>query len=131
MKRACAARLHRLGDQLKLAAAFVDGDASTNQYSEAVGGAEAQQAGLAAKEDDRKLRLTILQSEVDMSRRRRAAVGDLAFDPEIGVVGLDVLADVGDQRADAPDAALGRDGSDSDAGLALRASWSESDSRPR
>ena len=30
------------------------------------------------------------------------AVRDLAFDPEVGIGGLDVLAEVGDQGADAP-----------------------------
>ena len=67
LKRPRAARLHGLGNQLKLAAALVDRDASTNQHSEAVGRAKAQQPCVAAEEDDRKLRLAILESEVDVS----------------------------------------------------------------
>jgi hypothetical protein len=106
LKRPGAARLHRLGDQLKLAAALVDGDASAYQHGEAIGGPEAQQASLPAKEDDGQLSVAVFESEVDMAGGRRTAVGDLALNPKVGVVSLDVLTDVGDQRANAPNAAL-------------------------
>jgi hypothetical protein len=96
LKRPCAARLHSLADQLKLAPTLVDGDATANQYCEAVRKAEAQKASLAAEENDRQLRLAILESEVNMARGRRMAVGDLAFDPKVGIGGLDMLADICD-----------------------------------
>ena len=54
--------------------------------------------------------LAILQCEVNMAGGRWAAVGDLALNPQVGVVRLDVLADVGDQSANALDAALDSDG---------------------
>ena len=52
--------------------------------------------------------LTVLQSEVDMAGRRMTAVGDLAFNPQIGIVGLHVLTDIGDERTHTPDAAIDR-----------------------
>ena len=40
LKRPGSARLHRLGDELQLASALIDGNASTNQRGETVGGPE-------------------------------------------------------------------------------------------
>ena len=85
---------------------LVDGDAAADEDGEAVRGAEAEEHGLAAEEHDGELGFAVLESEVDVAGGRGAAVGDLAFDPEVGVVGFDVLADVGDEVADGPDAAL-------------------------
>jgi hypothetical protein len=42
------------------------------------------------------LSLAVLQGEVNMAGGRWAAVGNLALDPQIGIVGFDVLANVGD-----------------------------------
>ncbi len=95
------------GDELELAAGLVDRDAATDEDGEAVGGAEAKELGLAAEEDDGKLGFAVFEGEVDVAGGGRAAVGDLTFDPEVGVGGFDLLTDVGDEGADGPDAALG------------------------
>ena len=106
LKRTGAARFHGFGDELELPTALVDGDAAANQNGEAIGRAEAEELRLAAEEDDGELGFAVLEREVDVARRCRAAVGDLAFNPEIGVGGFDVLSNVSDQSANAPDAAL-------------------------
>jgi hypothetical protein len=62
---------------------------------------------LTAEEDYGELGFAVLESEVDVAGGSGAAVGDLAFDPEIGEGSFDLLADVGDEGADGPDAALG------------------------
>ena len=54
-----AARLQRLGDELKLAARLVDGDAAAHQNGQSVLRLEAQQLRLAAEEHHRKLRLAV------------------------------------------------------------------------
>ena len=107
LERSGAAGLQRFGDELELAAALVDGDAAADEDGEAVGGAEAEELRLAAEEDDGELSFAVLESEVDVAGGSGAAVGDLAFDPEVGVGGLDLLADAGDEGANAVDAALG------------------------
>ena len=81
-----AARLQRLGDELELAARLVDGDAAAHQDGESILRAEAEELGLAAEEHDRKLRFAVLEREVDVAGGRGAAVGDLALDPEVGVL---------------------------------------------
>ena len=55
----CAARFQRLGDELKLAARLVDGDAAAHQNGQSVLRLEAQQLRLAAEEHHRKLRLAV------------------------------------------------------------------------
>ncbi|MCU1318967.1 MAG: hypothetical protein JWP98_485, partial [Edaphobacter sp.] len=102
-----SAWLHGFGDELELAAALVDGDAATDENGEAIGQAEAEELGLTAEEDDGKLGFAVFEGEVDVAGGGGAAVGDLALDPDVGVAGLDLLADVGDEGADGPDAALG------------------------
>ena len=107
LQRARAAGLDRLGDELELAARLVDGDAAAHQDGEAILRAEAEHLGLAAKEHDGELGFAVFEREVDVAGGRGAAVGDLALDPEVGVVALDLLADAGDEVADGPDAAVG------------------------
>jgi hypothetical protein len=60
LKRAGATRLHCLGNKLKLTSALVHRNAPTNQHCESVGGAKAQEAGLATEEDNGELRLAVL-----------------------------------------------------------------------
>ena len=108
LEGAGAARLEGFGDELELAAGLVDGDAAADEDGEAVGGAKAKELGLAAEEDDGELGVGVLEGEVDVAGGGGAAVGDLAFDPEIGMGGLDLLADAGDEGGDGPDAAFGR-----------------------
>ncbi len=74
----------------------------------AVCGTEAQQAGGGAEHHDADLRVAVFEGEVEMSGLGGTEVGDLAFDPGVGVFALDVGADGGDQVADFPYAAVGR-----------------------
>ncbi len=106
LKCAGAARLQRFGDELKLAAGLVDGDAAAGEDGETILRAEAEELGLAAEEHDGKLRLAVLEREVDVAGGRGTAVGDFAFDPDVLVFALELLADAGDQVADGPDAAF-------------------------
>ena len=62
---------------------------------------------MAAEEDDGKLGVGVLQGEVNVPGGRGAQVGDFALDPNVGVLGFDDLANVGDEQADGPDAAGG------------------------
>jgi hypothetical protein len=94
---------------LKLAPTLVNRNASPNQHSKSIGRPETQQAGLPTEEDNGKLRLAILKGEIDVPRGCGAAVGDLSFHPQVGVVRFDVLANVGDQGEYSPYAAIGRD----------------------
>jgi len=101
LEGAGAARTHGLGDELELAAGFVYGDAAADFYREAVLGFEPQQLRLGAEEHDGKLRVAVLEGEVDVAGGGGAAVGDLALDVEdAGVGAFDVLAEFRDQLAD-------------------------------
>jgi hypothetical protein len=102
-----SARLHGVSDELELAARFVDRYAAPDKDCEAVVGAKPKKLGLATEEDDGELGVGILEGEVDVAGRGRAAVGDLAFNPQVGVSGLDLAADAGDEGGDGPDATLG------------------------
>jgi hypothetical protein len=105
---ASTSRLEGIGDELELAAGFVYGDAAAREDGETVGGAKAKELGLAAEEDDRELRVGVLEGEVDVSGGSGAAIGDLAFDPEVCMGGFNLPADSGDERGDGPDAAFRR-----------------------
>jgi hypothetical protein len=97
--------LHGFGHQLHLAALLVDADAAAHQDVQAVFGAEAQQHGLAAEEDNGQLRVGVLEREVEVAGGRGTEVGDFAFDPDVAVFLLDELADLADEFANRPDAA--------------------------
>ena len=90
LESAGAARLEGFGDELELAARLVDGDAAAGEDGEAVLRAEAEEQGLAAEENDRELGFAILECEVDVAGGRGAAVGDLAFDPDVVVFALEL-----------------------------------------
>jgi len=105
LQRAGADGFEEFGDQLHLAALLINGDFSAQENMEAVGGAEAKERGLFAEEDRGKLRVAILKSEVDVAGGGGSEVRDLAFDPEVAVLALDVEADFADEVADLPDAA--------------------------
>ena len=92
---------------MELPARFVDGDSAANQDGKAILGTEAKELGLAAEEYDGKLRFLVLQGEVNVAGGGWAAVGNLALDPDVLVLLFDLLADAGDEVADAPDATFG------------------------
>src|SRR5208283_5912911 len=79
LQGSCAARFQRLGNELELAARLVDRDAAAHQHRESVLRVEAQQLRLAAEEHHRKLRLAVLQREVNVAGGSGAAVGDFAL----------------------------------------------------
>ena len=93
LERAGADRLQGFGDKLHLAALVVNADAAAGKDVLTVFKAEAEQRSLAAKEDGGKLGVGIFQGEVNMAGGRRAQVGNLALDPNVGVLGFDDLAD--------------------------------------
>jgi len=105
LKRAGADGLHGFRDELKLAALFVDADAAADDNVEAVLRAKAEEHGLAAKENDGQLSVSVFEREVEMAGGSGAVVGDFAFDPDVAVLLFDEVADLGDKLADGPDAA--------------------------
>ena len=68
---------------LIFAAHFVDAERTANGDVQAVFGAELQSASLVAEADAANLRARVLQSEIQMSRLRRAVIGNFAFDPNV------------------------------------------------
>jgi len=74
---------------------------------EAVLGAEAEEDGLAAEEDDGKLGFRVLEGKVDVAGGSWAEVGDFALDPDVAEVALDEVAGLGNELADEPGAAGG------------------------
>ena len=97
LERAGADGLHGFGHKLHLAALLVDAYAAANQDVDAVLGSEAEEHGLAAKEDDGELGVSVLEGEVDVAGGGGTVVGDFAFDPDVAVLLLDELTDLGDQ----------------------------------
>ena len=67
LERARADGFHGFRDKLHLAALLINADAAANQHVEAVVGAETEQNGLAAKEDDGELGVGVLEGEVNMA----------------------------------------------------------------
>jgi len=82
-----------------LAAGLVDGERAGDADGVAVLGAEAEERGLAAEEDDGKLGFRVLEGEVAMAAGGGAPVGDFAFDGDVAVGALDEVADVADEVA--------------------------------
>ena len=96
------------GGDLKLAAIFVDGDASADDDLKAIGRLEPKQPCRRAEHHDFDLSVAIFQSEIKMAGLGSAEVGNFAFHPGVGIFALDVGADGGDQVADLPHSAFGR-----------------------
>jgi hypothetical protein len=99
--------LHGFCDKLHLSALLVDADAAADEDVEAVFRAEAEEHGLAAKEDDGELGVGVLEGEVDVARGSGTVVGDFSFDPDVAVHLLDEFADLADELTDRPDATGG------------------------
>jgi len=101
------------GGDLEFTAIFVNSDTAADDYLQAVGGAETQQARRRTEHHDANLgrpffERAIFESEIKMTGIGGAVVGDLAFHPGVRIFALDVGTDRGDEVADFPDAALGR-----------------------
>ncbi len=107
LERSGADRLHGFGDELHLSALLIDADATANEDVEAVFRAEAEEQGLTAEEDNGELRVSVLEREINVAGRGGTVVGDFAFNPDIAILLLDQLADLGDELANGPDAADG------------------------
>jgi len=91
--------LHGFGYELELAAGLVDGEGAGDADGVAVLGTEAEEAGLAAEEDDGELGFRVLEGEVAVAAGGGAPVGDFAFDGDVAVRALDEVADVADEVA--------------------------------
>ena len=100
LERTSADGLEEFGDQLHLAALFVDGNLAAEQDVQAISRSKAQERGLFAEEDGRKLCVAVFEREVDVAGRRGAKVGDFAFDPEIAIFALDMAAQTRQARDD-------------------------------
>ncbi len=70
---------------------------AADEDGEAVGWFEAEQDSLAAEDDDGELGFAVLEGEVEMAGGGESTVGDFTLDPEVGVAGLDLLADFRDE----------------------------------
>ena len=111
LEGAGAARTEGFGDELELAAGFVDGDATADFNREAVAELEVEQLGLAPEHDDGELGVPVFEREVEVAGAGGAAVGDLALDVEdAGVGGFEVPAELGDELADGVEDGLAGDG---------------------
>ncbi len=84
-----------------MAAGFVDGEGARDADGVAVRGAEAEELGLAAEEDDGELGFRVLEGEVAVATGGRSPIGDFAFDDDVAVSALDEIADMADELADA------------------------------
>jgi hypothetical protein len=82
----------------------INADSTTNEHTQPIFKTEAKQQGLAAEEHNGQLRVSILEREVEMPRRRGAIVGYLTLYPNIGVFLLKFLADLLDKLAHWPNA---------------------------
>jgi hypothetical protein len=92
---------------LHFAAAFVDGDAPSDDDLHAVFGAEAKQSCLRFEHDYAELRLSVFQRHVDVTGISWPVIGDFALDPDIRELAFKGGTNVGDKFADVPDLALG------------------------
>lgn len=105
LQRAGADRFHGFSNKLELAALLVNADAAADKDVESIFRAEAQQYGLAAKENDRQLCVGVFEREVNMAGGSGPIVGDFAFDPDVDVGLLDKFTDLADEFAHGPNTA--------------------------
>ncbi len=82
-----------------MAAGLVDGERAGDADGVAVFGAEAEEGGLAAEEDDGELGFGVLEGEVAVAAGGGTPVEDFAFDGDVVVGALDEVADVADEGA--------------------------------
>jgi hypothetical protein len=101
-----AGLLHGFGDELELAAGVVDGELAADADGVAVFGAEAEELGLAAEEDDGELGCAVLEGEVAVAAGGGSPVGDLAVHRDVAIAALDEGAEVGCELGDGVDAVL-------------------------
>jgi hypothetical protein len=95
-----AGLLHGFGDELHLTAGLVDAERAGDADGVAVFGAEAEELGLAAEEDDGELGVAVFEREVAVTAGGGAPVGDFAFDGDAAVGALDEGADAADELGD-------------------------------
>jgi len=103
LQRAGADWLQEFGNELHLAALFVNGDFAAEQDVEAVGRFEAEERRLLAEKDGGKLCVAVFEREVDVAGGRGTQVGDFSFDPEVAVFAFNVKANFAYEFADFPD----------------------------
>lgn len=106
LQSARALRLEILRVQLQLSPSLVDGDATSREYLQTVLWPKLQQASRAAEHDDGQLGAVVLQSEIKVAGVGGAMIRDLAFNPDVGVLALDVSAYRSDEVVHRPDPPL-------------------------
>ena len=105
LKRAEADGLDVLDVDLIFAAGFVDADRAAHGDVQAVLGAELDAALLLLEENAADLGAVVLEREVDVAGLGFAAVGNFAFDPDVGELFAEEVADAGGELADGEGAA--------------------------
>jgi len=101
LQRARAGGLEFLDDELVFAACRVQAHGAAHQHAVAVRGSQARAQVAVAEHRAAHLRVAVLQREVPVTRTRRREVGDLALDPDRRERGLEQLAAVAVEIADA------------------------------
>ena len=98
-QRALARQLHVIDDDLEVAAAFVDREASGNHHAGAIGQADAHEAVAGCEHDAPHAGALIFQAEIPVPRGVGPEIGNLAFDPHAAEAFLDGDAGLGSQLA--------------------------------
>jgi len=105
LQRAEAYRFEVFDINLIFAAGFVDADGAAHGHLQAVFGAELDAALLLFEEDAADLGAIVFQREVDVARLRFAAIGDFAYDPDVGEILGQEVADASGKLTDSENAA--------------------------
>ena len=106
LERSLAAGLHPLDPNLISPAGLVDGDVTPGEYRHTVSRLEPEESRGALEHDGGKLRAFVFEREIEVSRRRSLEVRDLALDPEVVEIALEIQLDVAGELGDADDGAL-------------------------
>ena len=107
LQRAETDGLDALHINLIVAAGFVDADGAAHGDVQSVLGAEFHGADLRFETDSAELRDLIFQDEINVTGLRFVAVGDFAFDEDVGEVAREEIADASGEFGNRVDAPLG------------------------
>src|ERR1700683_946861 len=109
LQRAQADRLDALDVDLIFAAGFVDADGTAHSDVEAIFGAEFHESQLVLEADATDLGAVVFEGAIHVARRGFVAVGEFAFDKDVGEVADKEVADLAGQLAHGEDAAFGHE----------------------
>ena len=98
--------LDGLDIDLVFAARFVDAERAAHGDVQTIFGAEFDAALLLLEENATHLRTIVFQGEIDVAGLRGAAIGNFAFDPDVGEIAREQVTHFAGEFADGEDAAL-------------------------